>query len=64
MFAPQRPLRPGDLPASADRYVIEGEVAKGGMGVVLRALDPRLGRDLAVKILLQRHGGDPAMTRR
>src|SRR5262245_60054104 len=32
-------------------YAIEGEIARGGMGVVLRAVDPRFGRTLALKIL-------------
>jgi serine/threonine-protein kinase len=67
--APQAPTQPaaGDgspPPERAGRYRIEGEVARGGMGAVLRAFDPELGRSLAVKVLLERHRGDPAMTRR
>ena len=31
------------------------------MGVALKGRDTDLGRDLAVKILLDRHGDDPAM---
>ncbi len=49
--------RGGDpaLPASAGRYQLLGEIARGGMGVVVRARDPKLGRDLAVKLLLPEH---------
>ena len=35
-----------------DRYVVEGEVARGGMGRVLSARDSRLGREIAIKELL------------
>ncbi len=34
-----------------DRYQIEGEIARGGMGVILRGYDPDLGRVLAIKVL-------------
>jgi len=35
-----------------DRYVLEDELARGGMGVVLRAVDPDIHREIAVKYLL------------
>jgi serine/threonine protein kinase/Tfp pilus assembly protein PilF len=39
-----------------DRYRIIGEIARGGMGVVLRAYDVSFGRPLAIKLLLPREG--------
>jgi serine/threonine-protein kinase len=46
------------------RYQVEAEIARGGMGEVWRARDLDLGRPLALKVLQQRHGGDPELVRR
>jgi eukaryotic-like serine/threonine-protein kinase len=46
------------------RYQLFGEIARGGMGAVLRGRDPDLGRDLAVKVLLENHEGKPELVRR
>jgi tetratricopeptide (TPR) repeat protein len=49
---------------SGARYQLQGEIARGGMGAVLRGRDVDLGRDLAVKILLEKHADNPAVARR
>ncbi len=70
------PTRPGvaiikpssdEMPAPAergDRYQLFGEIARGGMGAVLKGRDPDLGRDLAVKVLLESHEDKPELLRR
>ena len=61
-----RPSSP-EIPDPSDRSArlqLFGEIARGGMGVVLKGRDSDLGRDLAVKILLESHRDKPEMIRR
>jgi eukaryotic-like serine/threonine-protein kinase len=51
------PPQPGDL--IADRYELEQLLGSGGMSDVFRARDNQLDRRVAIKILHERHAGDP-----
>src|SRR6516164_4731648 len=48
----------------SDRYQIDGELARGGMGVILRGRDRDLGREVAIKVLREEHRNNAAMRRR
>jgi serine/threonine-protein kinase len=55
------------MPATRDcgtRYQLQGEIARGGMGAILRGRDVDLGRDLAVKVLLEKYVDRPEVARR
>jgi eukaryotic-like serine/threonine-protein kinase len=56
----EMPKRTGE----AGRYHLLGEIARGGMGVVLQGRDEDLGRDLAVKVLLEKHRDNAELVRR
>lgn len=47
-----------------NRYQLQGEIARGGMGAILKGRDADLGRDLAVKVLLAEHKEKPAVIQR
>ncbi len=56
---------PPDEPASAPgRYHLLGEIARGGMGTILRGHDNLLNREIAFKFLLGKYRADPEMRRR
>jgi tetratricopeptide (TPR) repeat protein len=61
LVQPASPQMPRQSP---DRYQLLGEVAHGGMGVILKGRDPDLGRDLAVKVLKAELAGRPAAVQR
>jgi serine/threonine protein kinase len=60
------PLAPGELTAGSQiaGYQIEEQIGRGGMAVVYRAFDPRLGRSVALKILAPELARDTAFRER
>jgi len=47
-----------------DRYEILGEIARGGMGIIVWARDPAFDRDVAIKVLHERYRDQPEMAGR
>ena len=56
--------RPASGGCLSSRYRIDGEIARGGMGAILRGRDPDLGRDVAIKVLREDHRDNAEMVRR
>ncbi|AMV20686.1 protein kinase domain-containing protein [Planctomyces sp. SH-PL14] len=62
MVRPKSPeMPPGP---SGSRYQLQGEIARGGMGAILKGRDTDLGRDLAIKVLLDQHKDKPEVIQR
>ena len=55
---------PAACPAPSGRYALLDEIARGGMGVIYRATDTALGREVAVKVLHERFAPDSGTARR
>lgn len=49
---------------SESRYQVHGEIARGGMGAILKGRDTDLGRELAIKVLLESHRDNPEVVQR
>jgi tetratricopeptide (TPR) repeat protein/tRNA A-37 threonylcarbamoyl transferase component Bud32 len=62
--APQGPTPAKDSPDGPPGFEVQDEIGHGGMGVVYRARDVALGRDVAVKVLHHRYTPDSAAARR
>jgi tetratricopeptide (TPR) repeat protein len=52
------PGEPAPLPTVVGRYVVLGELGRGGMGTVVEAWDPKLQRRVAVKLIRRERGVD------
>jgi hypothetical protein len=55
---------PGSGRGGTGRYRIAGEIARGGVGIVLKGRDADLGREVAIKTLRAEYAASPAMVRR
>ena len=44
-------MPPPEIPQSIGRYEITGRLGRGGMGMVFRGRDPKIGRQVAIKLL-------------
>jgi serine/threonine-protein kinase len=59
-----RPAAFTDFPRQVGRYAILREMARGGMGIILRGWDQEIGRPVAVKLLHDCFAGDERLIRR
>jgi tetratricopeptide (TPR) repeat protein len=55
---------PAAPPSLSERYALLADIAHGGMGVIWRATDTTLGREVAIKVLQDKFTPDSAAARR
>jgi serine/threonine protein kinase/WD40 repeat protein/tetratricopeptide (TPR) repeat protein len=53
-----------NVPGDVQRYELTGELARGGMGIVMKGRDTALGRELAIKMLMDDQKDRPELVRR
>lgn len=55
---------PGQIPTTLGRYRVTGLIGTGGFAAVYRAVDERIGSDVAIKLLADHHSLDPDIRER
>src|SRR5262249_28105292 len=64
LVKPRREPMPLAPEGGFGRYQLQGEIARGGMGAIPKGRDADLGRDLAIKVLLEAHRDNPGVIQR
>ncbi len=57
-------LKPVEGLTRSGKYQLQGEIARGGVGVVLKGHDTDLGRDVAMKMVREEHRDNPDVLQR